>query len=273
MFCSQCGKQNTDEAKFCAQCGAILKPETKENTVRPEKAPQRRVDFTVEKRVNVGLAMGALLVGIFGVIFAVIGVVTAAYSIFSGNFFGAITGSGIFILSLFTNLVVMILQAILIFQWSSALNVNIDNSRLFLRNLIQENPQNKDYSEMEYRLQSLKFDPWAFWVYLAFYFLGTVFQAGSWYLNLIGFIFLAIYLQMTFTMATSLQDHKERFYSFYSPSGVFGGSIRKMKQRNIFLLILFNIITLGIYWWYLLIVFSKEINEFLDTDRQIRNSL
>jgi len=84
-------------------------------------------------------------------------------------------------------------------------------------------------------------------------------------------VFLGVYLQKTFSTANSLQEYKERFYTGYQSAML--SSVRKMKNRNIFLTVLFIIITLGIYWWYLLIAFSREINEFLDLDQRLRSSL
>lgn len=95
--------------------------------------------------------------------------------------------------------------------------------------------------------------------------------AYSWLFNIIGFVFLGIYLQQTFKTAALLQEYKDRFYSVYQ--NAMTTPVRKMKNRNVFLTVLFIIITLGIYWWYLLIAFSKEINEFLELDRRLRSSL
>jgi len=271
MYCSQCGKQNPDSAKFCAGCGSPFSPAASGGTHTAGYGVGKRVDFALEKRVNVSLAIAALIIGILGVIFSVTGLATSAWSAFSGDIIGILAGGAIFTLSFLTSVIVIILQTVVIFQWSHALNTNIDNSRLVLRHLTAVYPQNSDYRELEYKLQSLRFEPWAFWVYLAFYFLGVVFAGYSWLFNLVGFVFLGVYLQKTFTTAHLLQEYKERFYSGYQSSMM--SSVRRMKNRNIFLTVLFIIITFGIYWWYLLIAFSKEINDFLDLDLRLRSSL
>ncbi len=271
MYCSQCGKQNPDSAKFCVSCGAPMPTTDGGGTQAAGYTVGRRVDFTLEKRVNVNLAIAALIIGILGVIFSVTGLITSTWSAFTGDIGGFVAGSAVFTLSFLTNVIVMVLQTVVIFQWSNALNTNIDNSRLVLRHLTVVHPQNNDYRELDYKLQTLRFEPWAFWVYLGLYFLGVVIPAYSWLFNLVGFVFLGVYLQKTFSTANSLQEYKERFYTGYQSAML--SSVRKMKNRNIFLTVLFIIITLGIYWWYLLIAFSREINEFLDLDQRLRSSL
>jgi hypothetical protein len=271
MYCSQCGKQNEVGARFCVQCGASLGETRKAEKTEFPRKNVIKMDFTVENRVNVNLAIAALLIGILGVVFSFIGNVTAFSSAILGIWQGVIAGGLTYRLSLLTNITVMVLQTIVIFQWSNTLNANIENTRISLSTLISENPGNSDFSEMEYRISSLKLEPWTFWVYFVFYFLGTVTTHYGWFLNLIGFVFLGIYLQKTFTTATRLQDYKERFYTVYRPSSLY--FVRHMKTRNIFVTVLLIIITLGIYWWYILIAFSKEINAFLDTDKKIRNSM
>ena len=274
MYCSQCGKQNPDDSKFCASCGARIGAPERVETQRTSPATPatgRLVDFTLEKRVNVNLAIASLIIGILGVVFSLIGLVTSVQSVYAGDIGGLFAGSAIFTLSFLTNVIVLILQTIVIFQWSTSLNMNIDNTRLICRRLTAANPQNSDYRELEYRLDTLKFEPWAFWVYLGLYFLGIVVPAYSWLFNIIGFVFLGIYLQQTFKTAALLQEYKDRFYSVYQ--NAMATPVRKMKNRNVFLTVLFINITLGIYWWYLLIAFSKEINEFLELDRRLRSSL
>jgi hypothetical protein len=271
MYCSQCGKQNEVDARFCVQCGASLGEIRQAKKTEYPGKNAIRMDFTVENRVNVNLAIAALLIGILGAVFSFIGSVAAFSSAILGIWQGVVAGGLTYRLSLLTNITVMVLQTIVIFQWSNALNTNIENTRLSLNALIKENPGNSDFSEMEYRIRSLKLEPWTFWVYFVFYFLGTVTTHYGWLLNLFGFVFLGIYLQKTFTTATRLQDYKESFYTVYRSSSRY--LVRHMKSRNIFVTVLLIIITLGIYWWYILIAFSKEINVFLDTDKKIRDSM
>ncbi|MCD6103632.1 MAG: DUF4234 domain-containing protein, partial [Thermotogaceae bacterium] len=85
--------------------------------------------------------------------------------------------------------------------------------------------------------------------------------------SLLAIIFLAIYLQSVFTVSKRLEEIKN---TMYSVMGISTLQMQNIKSRNIGLFILFVIITLGIYWLYLLIKLSSEINNYLDTDQRLR---
>jgi len=113
-------------------------------------------------------------------------------------------------------------------------------------------------STVEVHLESLDLRSWAYWLYVGFY--AVIF-------SLLAIIFLAIYLQSVFTVSKRLEEIKN---TMYSVMGISTLQMQNIKSRNIGLFILFVIITLGIYWLYLLIKLSSEINNYLDTDQRLR---
>lgn len=71
VYCSKCGTQNEEEAKFCVKCGAEL---------YPEKPREKREEFTCfgprEKRVEeecFGIPYGGAIVGEFKDELAILG--------------------------------------------------------------------------------------------------------------------------------------------------------------------------------------------------------
>jgi hypothetical protein len=68
MFCSKCGTQNTEGAKFCQNCGALLGQSTPTTPTLQVNAQQ-----TVVVQHTSGLAIASLILGILGFsVFAII---------------------------------------------------------------------------------------------------------------------------------------------------------------------------------------------------------
>ncbi|RKX52138.1 MAG: hypothetical protein DRP30_06695, partial [Thermotoga sp.] len=91
-------------------------------------------------------------------------------------------------------------------------------------------------------------------------------------LGIIGFVFFAIYIQSVFSASNQLQDVKTKMYNALS-KGEMLVNLKLIKSRNVGLVILLSIITLGIYAYYLLVALSKEINSFVEQDKELRNKL
>ena len=169
MYCPNCGARNDDTAQFCIQCGKPLKATSspREGT-GPGTASSPGVvvpSFIREKEVNVTFAILVLVLGLVGIVLALIPfgiIVTALLGFASG-----------------------VLQAILVFQWADVLNTNVQNTRAFLSLAMKPSPeQAQDFQTMDLELSNLRVDMTMFWIYLACYVLFTIFfssRPGSHY--------------------------------------------------------------------------------------------
>jgi hypothetical protein len=202
--------------------------------------------FIKEKFVNKEIAIIAVVLGIIGIFTMFIGI---------GFIFQIISS---------------ILSFIVLYQWSQAVKTNIQNTQIILdhiRENIQDDSKKNAIVALEARLKTIEIYDWAFWVYLICAIIGYI----NWYvffINLIGFVFLAIYLQNLFQACKKVQEAKNKVYQYVSSKLILNGEI--IKDRNIGMFILLSIVTIGIYWYYILIKMSDEINEFLQWDIEAR---
>ncbi len=277
MFCAKCGKENQNDAKFCISCGSTLVEDSGSFQERTGSFRESAfLDFSEEKRVSKNFAIAALLLGIVNIVLIWVGSFYAISTLATGNILaGAAAGAGILFFSVVIGILVMVFQALVIFQWSQTLNGNIKNTQTILQRMQSVKSDQRSLADiqiMNTEISNMRLEPWAFWVYLGLYFIQLFVPATAVFvLGILGFIFLAVYLQMVFSLSKKLQDIKAKFYAFYSQGNM--RNLHQIKSRNIGIFILLTIITFGIYWWYLLIVMSGEINAFLDTDQQIRKNL
>lgn len=67
MFCSNCGKENRNDRKFCTECGAKLRDYTKprENLLMPEDIEDAK--HTVKRNNSIKLVCGIIMFIIFAV--------------------------------------------------------------------------------------------------------------------------------------------------------------------------------------------------------------
>lgn len=81
MFCYKCGEENPDEAKFCKNCGALLKKEETVKKVEIVEAPRQQQNTyqqttsstsSSNNDSNSWISCCLCIVGIF-IIFAIIG--------------------------------------------------------------------------------------------------------------------------------------------------------------------------------------------------------
>lgn len=209
------------------------------------------LEFAKEQQVNEIIAFFIIGFGILAVLFFLVPLF--------GSLLSAITG---------------ILQMWLIFQWSLALNVNIDNSL----NILHYMDHSKDaffksvtVSDYIQKLKKSKIDLFWFQVYVVFYIFGGLSRRYMVYFSLISFVFLGIFLQMVFTSENTLQSAKNHFYSILLPQKHL--YLNQISKRNFPLVMLLTVVTLGIYWYYLLIKHSTEINQFIASDQENRRLL
>lgn len=167
-----------------------------------------------------------------------------------------------------------IFQIIVVYQWSRALNTNIENTRYTfhqLKDKMTDKSKIEAFDIIDMRFSSNKVQVWAYWVYFVMLLISYFsFGTFSW-AALVGVIFLAIYIHSVFSISKYLQESKTQLYNYLGKNYLFNN--RLIKERNVGFFILFIIITFGIYWLYLIIKLSIEINDYLSWDRQTRESL
>jgi len=241
MKCPKCGHENEEDAVYCSQCSHKLTDDS--------KLPG--LEFVKEKEVNEVVAFFIIALGILSIILFLVPLV--------GGLLFAITG---------------ILQVWLMYQWMETLNTNIDNSLNILQYMDDsEKGFFKSVTVSDYitKLKKSKIDMFWFWVYVLFYIFGGISRKYAIYLNLASFIFLGIFLQMVFNSEKNMQMAKNHFYSILLPAKY--RFMNQIKRRNFLLVMLLTVITIGIYWYYLLIKHSNEINAFIAADQENRRHL
>jgi len=226
--------------------------------------------FMEEDRVSTAMAILAVLFVILAVIFALS---AAAYAV-SGGIGGAFASMGM--VALF-GILGAIFRLIVLYQWSKAINTNVKNSQQFLSNIKEhaEDPLRGEVGFILGRLEELMVPVWPFWVYIVLYLVALFVGWFAFLLNLIGFIFLAVYLSHIFKTTNRLSDIKDKFYNYLRGRGKITAQIEiyRIPRRNIVLFIVLSVITFAIYWLYLLVKLSFEINHYLDSDAQARKQL
>ena len=241
MKCPKCGYDNKEDANYCSKCSHKLKDDS--------KLPG--LEFAKETEVNEIVAFFIIGFGILSIMLFLVPLV--------GGLLFAITG---------------ILQVWLMFQWMEVLNTNINNSLNILQYMDEsKNGFFKSVTVSDYiiKLKKSKIDMFWFWVYVLLYIFGGISRGYAIYLNLASFIFLGIFLQMIFNTEKNLQMAKNHFYSILLPAKYH--YMNQIKPRNFLLVMLLTVITLGIYWYYLLIKHSSEINAFIAADQENRRHL
>lgn len=231
--------------------------------------------FLQENRVSVASAILAVVFIIITPIVSVIGGITAVSQYTTGDVVSGVTTSGgTVVLAVVMGIISAILQAVVLYQWGSVINNNIKNTKhVFTHAKDQlQDPLRGEIGFFVNRLEDFMVQSWPFYVYLVMY---IVAQFVGWYsflLYLIGFIFLAIYLSNIFKATGKVSEMKDKIYSYLKGAkGLSSESfIFRIPQRSVALVIILSVITLGIYWAYLLIKLSTEINEYISSDEKIR---
>ncbi len=231
--------------------------------------------FLQENRVSVASAILAVVFIIITPIVSVIGGITAVSQYTTGDVVSGVTTSGgTIVLAVVMGIISAILQAVVLYQWGSVINNNIKNTKhIFTHAKDQlQDPLRGEIGFFVNRLEDFMVQSWPFYVYLVMY---IVAQFVGWYsflLYLIGFVFLAIYLSNIFKATGKVSEMKDKIYSYLKGAkGLSSESfIFRIPQRSVALVIILSVITLGIYWAYLLIKLSTEINEYISSDEKIR---
>ncbi|WP_296904382.1 DUF4234 domain-containing protein [Thermotoga sp.] len=109
---------------------------------------------------------------------------------------------------------------------------------------------------------------WTYFAFVACWFLNFLFP-GMWMFSLFQVVLFVVFLHFLFEAIKKLQEEKAYLYRT-----LFGVEYRPIiRERNVLFVLLLTMFTLGVYWLYLVIRLSKEINEFLDTDDRITKNL
>lgn len=231
----------------------------------------------MDGRVNVTLAIMVVIFTLIGfvILMTTFGEIisVSSYQDFSTYIY---IGSGYYVTILIINLINMIFQFIVLREWMMVLNKNILNTQDMLSSIKTEDLSLK--SEIEAASLELKNElipSWPFWGYIFSYTIGILFIAEmgiTFIFEILAFIFLLIYLYRIFVSASAIYKTKYRLYAYLRNSKGLPNvqDIPQITQRNIFLVVLLTVITIGIYWLYLIVKLSFEINEYVKNDEIVR---
>ncbi len=226
--------------------------------------------FLEEDRVSMPLAVLAVVFVILAIVFVIAGLV-AAVQLQAGTAAGSIALVAVF------GILSAIFQFLVLYQWARAINRNITNTRDVFLNVKDrlEDPLRGEIGFFANRTEEFVVQTWPFWLYLVFYVIGLFTGMYSILFNLLAFIFLAVYLAFIFRSTGKLSDLKDRLYQYLEDKhGIrLGGRVFRIPRRSIALFIILSIITFAIYWLYLLVRLSSEINHYLSTDEALRREV
>ena len=234
--------------------------------------------FLQENRVSVLSAVLAVIFIILTPIISVIGGLATLSELTTGDVAtGAATVGGTVILVVIMAIISAILQAVVLYQWGNVINNNIKNTKHVFSHAKDQlqDPLRGEIGFFVNRLEDFLVQSWPFYIYLVLYIIA---QFTGWYaflLYLIGFVFLAIYLSNIFKATSKVSDMKDKIYSYLKGAKGYNSEsyIYRIPQRSVALVIILSVITLGIYWAYVLIKLSTEINEYVASDEKVRPEL
>ena len=247
-------------------------------------------EFLEPKRVNIFFAYLAIAFGLFSVIFAVYEGIALTNEYFqsinngeltipeTSTLYEQTTGQTPYFFSLagligfIVSLLSFLFQSLCNYQWAKVLNRNIFETNKLLSDMMNKTNDEEvlyDFKWMSDKLNALWIQQWAFFGYVTMSLLGTIFNNMTMLFSLFAFVFLAYYLSQIFKVSNELLRIKSQFYSFYLKEKYHEGLEYIIPYRNIIMFFIFSVLTLGIYWYYLLFKLSTEINFFLDYDEKL----
>lgn len=226
--------------------------------------------FLEEEKVSMPLAVLAVVFVILALVFTLSGLFSAA-TLQVGVAVGSLG------LVVFFGILAAVFQFLVLYQWARAVNRNVQNTRDVFQGLRErlEDPLRGEIGFFINRTEEFVIQMWPFWLYLVFYIVGLFTGLYSILFNILAFIFLAVYLHYIFRSTGKLSDLKDRLYQYLGDKHNvrLGGRVFRIPRRNIILFIILSIITFAIYWLYLLIKLSGEINQYLTTDEALRRDV
>lgn len=109
---------------------------------------------------------------------------------------------------------------------------------------------------------------WTYFTFVLFWFLSFLFPE-VWLFSLLQVVFFVTFLHFLFEAARYLHEEKARLWQ-----ALFDVEFQPIiRKRNVLTVLLLTLITFGVYWLYLIVELSKEINEFLDADERTMKNL
>lgn len=229
----------------------------------------------LEERVpSKTLSIVVVILGIFSTLFSI----TASHVlkhllIFPPRMVDLYTGLGLIGTSIILNLITGVLQALLLFSWNKAIRNNIENTKILFQFSKEKVSDNRKESLELFliKLSQLDIATWAFWIYLTIYVMTWMLGMGMrLILNVVSFIFLAIYLQSLFSISSELSKLKRTAYSLFLKTPA---PLPEIKPRNIIMVAFLAIVTFTLYWLYLIIKLTYEIANFIESDKSLRESV
>jgi len=232
-----------------------------------------------EKAPSKGMAWSVIALGILAFIVSLIGGFAVSRGVMTAHTpaeaMGAVAGGGsILIVGGVIGFIAGVLQIVVLYSWNKAITTNIDNTKMIFQlahDKVEDSEKKENLNAFLLKVSRLEVSTWAFWAYIILYIIGMFMGMGfKTVLNILAFIFLAIYLQSIFSVSSELSKAKNTVYTYFMEKPAL---IPEVKKRNIILVIVLSVITFTIYWLYLLVKLTDEIREFVLTDQTVRRSV
>ncbi len=227
-----------------------------------------------ERTPSKGLAISVVILGVLSTLFSISASLSLRYAIMHfPHVMSFYTPFGLIGISIILSLIAGLLQLLLLFSWNRAIKNNIENTKLlfqFIQGKISESKRESIILFL-HKISQLEIATWAFWIYALFYTVALISGIGlKVLLNILAFIFLAIYLQSLFSVSFELSRLKSTAYSYFLGKPAL---ITEIKGRNVIIVAILSIITFTIYWLYLLIKITYEISSFIEEDQRVRQGV
>lgn len=234
------------------------------------------LDLSVEKRVSSNMAIASVVLSIVGILGTAIGFIGFMGAMMAASPLGAVGGGGILVISLFLGVIGTIMQLVVVYQWAGALNANLANLRLLLQHLVAragDETERVNFQGGLERLSGMGVSMVLFWGYVLLHLAGFFLPGGAGkLLGFAAFVFIALYLNAVFKLTDAVQDLRQKLYAHVLGEGPCLPPSR-IRHRNLFLSLVLMVLTLGIYWLFLLYSLTSEINAYLDDDQAARSRI
>ena len=234
------------------------------------------LDLSVEKRVSSNMAVASVVLSVVGVLGTAIGIFGFMGGLVATSPFGASGGGGLLLVSLLLGLVGTVMQLVVVYQWAGALNTNLANLRLLLQHLVAragDETERVNFQGGLERLAGMGISMVLFWGYVLLHVAGFFMPGGLGKLmGFAAFLFIALYLNSVFKLTDAVQDLRQKIYAHVLGEGPCLPPSR-IRHRNVFLALVLMVLTLGIYWLFLLYNLTTEINAYLDDDQAARGRI
>jgi hypothetical protein len=217
-----------------------------------------------------------VILSIVGILGTAIGFFGFMGAMMAASPLGAVGGGGILVISLFLGVIGTIMQLIVVYQWAGALNANLANLRLLLQHLVAragDETERVNFQGGLERLTGMRISMTLFWGYVLLHLAGFFLPGGAGkLLGFVAFVFIALYLNAVFKLTDAVQELRQKLYAHVLGEGPCLPPSR-IRHRNLFLSLIFMVLTLGIYWLFLLYNLTFEINAYLDDDQAARSRI